>query len=297
MYYQAHLTDRRVIEVSGSDRTAFLQGLVSNNVEKATAHTAVWAALLTAQGKWKADFFITSTDSSLYLDCEETQADMIFTTLTRYKLKADVKLKSTSLQVFAFWSHDQTPLFPLNQSSPPFSTAEALITPDPRCQQAGYRCLIASQSIAALDKGLITSQDTISLTSLATYHAHRITLGLPDPKDCILCTPILLEANFDIFNGIDWKKGCYLGQEVTARSHYRGLVKKRIMRIEAEEPLPMPGSSITESEKEVGILCTTSHTKGLALLRLDHRHKNLTINQIALKVNPIPQQFDGKPFS
>ena len=238
----AHLPDRAVIALQGADRVTFLNGLVSNDVALATPGRAVWAALLTAQGKWLADFFILAETSRLLLDCEAAQADMLAARLNRYRLRADVTLERISLGVFAAWDGDVRP-------------QPAIAAPDPRLAAAGWRILAADQPTNA------TAED---------WDRHRLTLGLPDgSRDLEAEKTILLEAGFDELGGISWTKGCYMGQELTARTRYRGLLKRRLLPVTSAGPLPPTGTPIFSHEREVGQIRSGNGALGLALLRLE----------------------------
>ncbi len=214
----APLPARSVIEIAGEDRVAFLQGLVSNDVEAATPGRAVWAALLTPQGKWLADFFILSDGGKLLLDVEAGQAAMIAQRLSRYRLRSAVTIAPAALSVYAAW--DGAP-----------SQSDVLAALDPRLQDAGWRVLAAAKLSAD--------------ASEPDYDLHRLALGLPDgSRDLEAEKTVLLEAGFDELNGVSWSKGCYMGQELTARTKYRGLVKRRLVPVAVAGELPPPGTPI-----------------------------------------------------
>ena len=239
----AALPARAVLALAGGDRVGFLNGLVSNDVATAAPGHAIWAALLTAQGKFLADFFIFAEPDRLLLDCEAGQAAMLQQRLMRYKLRADVAMNPTDLGVFAAWE------------GPP-TAAGAIVAPDPRVPDAGWRLLSASD-----------------LPATATYEAwdlHRLSLGLPDgTRDLESEKTVLLEAGFDELHGVSWTKGCYMGQELTARTRYRGLVKRRLLPVRAAEALPPPGTPVFADGREVGQMRSSRDTLGLASLRLD----------------------------
>jgi len=235
------LNNRAAVGLGGEDRVSFLQGLVSNDVTQTKPGHAVWTALLTPQGRWLADFFIISDGNRLLLDCERDQAEMILQKLARFKLRAKVTLELTDWHVGVAWG-----------GPPPDGPLSA---PDPRLPDAGYR--------------LLSPQPIAGNADEAAWHAHRINLGLPDgSRDLEPERTLLLEAGFDELNGISWSKGCYMGQELTARTRYRGLVKKRLLPVRGETDLN-PGK-ILAGEQEVGDLRSVSGTQGLAMLRLDH---------------------------
>jgi folate-binding protein YgfZ len=248
MMQLAKLPERGMIEVSGADRVVFLQGLVSNDVEQAAPGTAVWAALLTPQGKWLADFFILDDGERLLLDCERAQVPMVIQRLGRYRLRSQVQLRdaSSELEVYAGW-HGEPDLGALSG---------LLVARDPRLPDAGWR--IASPG---------------PLKPAATHEAwdrHRLALGLPDgSRDLEAEKTVLLEAGFDELHGVSWSKGCYMGQELTARTKYRGLVKRRLVPVEVQGPLPPPGSPVLRGSTEVGTMRSGLKGRGLAALRID----------------------------
>ena len=234
------LPDRAVLAVAGEERVAFLQGLVSNDVAEATADRAIWAALLTPQGKWLADFFIIATPDRLLLDVEAAQAAMLIQRLTRFRLRAKVSVEAVDAAVHAGW----------NVPPPPGAT------PDPRHASAGWR--------------LIGGAAGASTASPAEYDLHRLRLGLPDgSRDMEAEKTTLLEAGFDELNGVSWTKGCYMGQELTARTKYRGLLKRRFVPVLVDGPLPLPGTPVLSGEAEVGTMRSGRADRGLALLRIE----------------------------
>jgi len=239
----AALPRRAVLAIEGEDRVSFLQGLVSNDVTEAAPGRALWAALLTPQGKWLADFFIFADGDRLLLDCERGQAPDVLQRLSRYRLRSRVALSAANdLSVYAAWG-----------GAP---TVQAITSPDPRLPEAGWRLLSAVP---------------LPTTALeADWDRHRLALGLPDgSRDLEAEKTVLLEAGFDELHGVSWSKGCYMGQELTARTKYRGLVKRRLLPVAIEGPLPPPGTPVLSDGREVGTMRSGREQAGLAVLRLD----------------------------
>ena len=253
----AHLPSRAVLSVTGEDRVAFLQGLVSNDVALAGPGRAVWAALLTPQGRWLADFFILSDGERLLLDCEAAQASELARRLLRYRLRARAAIDPTPIAVHAAW--DEVP--------PEAPTAIA--APDPRLPDAGWRVL-APSPLAPADDG--------------AWDTHRLRLGLPDgSRDMEPEKSTLLEAGFDELSGVSWTKGCYMGQELTARTRYRGLLKRRLVPVDiAGHAPPPPGTPVLRDQTEIGTLRSSRDGLGLALVRLDALHGALTCGSTTL---------------
>jgi folate-binding protein YgfZ len=243
MIHLAALPARTVLEVTGADRLSFLNGLVSNDVALAAPGQAIWSALLTAQGKYLADFFIFAEPARLLLDCEASQATMLMQRLLRYKLRADVAMAQTQLTVAVAWN-----------GAPPHN--DAIAAPDPRLPEAGWR--------------LLCETPIPTNASAEDWDQHRLTLGLPDgARDLEAEKSILLEAGFDELHGISWTKGCYMGQELTARTRYRGLVKRRLLPVHAEQPLPPAGTPVLADSREIGQMRSSHGKLGLATIRLD----------------------------
>jgi folate-binding protein YgfZ len=242
----ALLPDRGVIELSGDDAVPFLQGLVSNDVTQAAPGRAVWAALLTPQGKWLADFFILADGTRLLLDVERAQAPMLLQRLARFRLRSKVGLtdQSDAWRVHAAWN------------GVPELSPGAVAVPDPRLAEAGWRILAAGSLPVTADAD--------------AWDLHRLALGLPDgSRDLDAEKSVLLEAGFDELGGISWTKGCYMGQELTARTKYRGLIKRRLVPVAVEGPLPQPGTPVMRDGAEVGAMRSGRSRRGLALLRLE----------------------------
>ncbi len=234
----ALLPDRAILSVAGEDRVGFLQGLVSNDVAEASECRAVWAALLTPQGKWLADFFITAGPGRLLLDCEAGQATMLMQRLGRFRMRSRVEIARTALQVYAAWG------------------GPAPGVPDPRLVEMGTR--------------IVTNDALAPTEDAAEWDRHRLVLGIPDgSRDLESEKSTLLEAGFDELNGVSWSKGCYMGQELTARTKYRGLLKRRLIPVAVEGAAPVFGTPVFRDGVEVGAMRSSRGDRGLALLRLD----------------------------
>jgi folate-binding protein YgfZ len=203
---------------------------------------AVWAALLTPQGKWLADFFMIADTDRLLLDCERGQAEMLVARLSRFRLRSKVTIAGTDLRVYAAWEGEPAP--------------GPLAVRDPRLETAGWRVLseIARETDA----------------TAAEWDAHRLSLGLPDGShDLESEKTVLLEAGFDELGGISWTKGCYMGQELTARTRYRGLLKRRLVPVSVTGEVPPPGTPVLRDGAEVGTMRSGRDGMGLAVLRLE----------------------------
>ncbi|MCW8834768.1 MAG: folate-binding protein [Rhodospirillales bacterium] len=262
------LPERGVIVITGEDRRTFLQGLISNDINKVSADRAIHAAFLTAQGKYLHDFFITEHGDALLLDCEAERLDDLKKRLSMYRLRSKVVVEDASERfavsvLFGVGTPEQLGL----NSEPGAARAmgNGIVFLDPRLADAGARAILPKEeTTATLTESGFTPGDE------GVYDRLRISLGLPDgSRDMVVDKAILLENGFDELGGVDWNKGCYLGQELTARTKYRGLVKKRLMPVELEGPEPAPGTPVMAGDREVGEIRTARGELALALIRLD----------------------------
>lgn len=237
------LPERGVVAIEGDDRVAFLQGLVSNDIELVQPGHAVWSALLTAQGKWLADFFVFGHGDALLLDCEAEQIPMLIQRLSRYRLRMKASLRAEpALHVHVAWD------------GPP--EVDGIIAPDPRLPDFAWRVL--------------TRETLPANATPEDWDRYRLAAGLPDgSKDLETDRSVLLEAGFDELAGVSWSKGCYMGQELTARTKYRGLVKRRLIPVTVEGPLPPHGTPVLRNGVEVGTMRSGRDGIGLASVRLD----------------------------
>lgn len=252
--------DRAVIALSGPDRQSFLQGLVSNDVAKATAERAIYAAFLTPQGKYLHDIFIAAAGERLLIDCEAARRADLLRRLSMYKLRAKVALgNADELAVGLHFGGGALEALAL-RAEPGLARAEGdgTVFVDPRLASLGARAILPPASFPA-ENAKPTDYDQL-----------RLSLGVPDgSRDLPVEKAILLENGFDELNAIDWAKGCYMGQELTARTRYRGLVRKRLMPVAIEGPAPAPGTPLLLGDKEAGEMRSASGAIGLALVRLE----------------------------
>ena len=241
----ALLPSRGVIRIGGPDAGEFLQGLITNDVEKATETSAVYAALLTPQGKILFDFFVTQSGDDFLLDCHGEFAEQLAKRLTMYRLRAKVEIEdqSSALHVAAHFGE--------GAESAPDGYA------DPRLPSLGRRILSA-------DTAMATNASEEDYMSFCLSHGIGNT-----PLDAGQDKTFLLEANFDELNGVDFTKGCYVGQELAARMKHRSKVRKRLMPVVLEGALPEPGTPVMAGTREIGSLRSGIGNRVIALLRLD----------------------------
>ena len=262
-YSYSDLDDRGILLISGDDTRQFLQGLISNDVTLVTQNNAIYAALLTPQGKYLFDFFIAEHVDGLLLETERPRISDLIKRLSIYRLRAKVHLQDISHEwrVVAVWGNSAFSTFSLtSESGAAVAVFNGIAFVDPRLAKAGARLLLPRD-------------DNLPKTGkvpIEAYDTHRLALGLPNgSRDLVVEKATLLENGFDELHGIDWNKGCYMGQELTARTKYRGLVKKRLMPVNVNGSLPLPGTRIVSGNKSVGEIRSGRNRRALALIRLD----------------------------
>ncbi len=242
------MTPRRILRISGSDSRDFLQGLITNDIGKLD-QGLVYAALLTPQGKFIADFFLARDGDAILLDVAEPLADDLTKRLKMYKLRSDVAIEDTVLN--------------LQRGTGP---APERALADPRHEAMGWRAYTAAP---ASDDG--TDWDAIRV-------AHCI------PESGIELTPdsFILEAGFDRLNGVDFRKGCYVGQEVTARMRHKTDLRKGLARVQVDGSAPV-GTPITTDDKPAGTLFTQANGGGIAYLRFDRAKGEMQAGDATLR--------------
>jgi tRNA-modifying protein YgfZ len=269
------LEDRGVLSVSGEDATPFLQGLLTNDVERLEAGQARYAALLTPQGKILFDFIVyrASTDNgaTYLIDCVRGAAGDLAKRLGFYRLRAKVTIADLSAEyaVVAFWGDE-----------PPKSAG--FVFADPRDSRLGWRAILARDEAAVA-----------ATASTADYEAHRIEVGVPrGGADFQYGDAFPHDVNMDILNGVDFEKGCYVGQEVVSRMRHRGGVRKRIVKVLIQGPAPAAGAPILAGDIAIGALGSSAESKGLALVRTD-RLADAAAQDRALTVAGVDLSVEG----
>jgi folate-binding protein YgfZ len=264
MSLTAHLTSRALIAVSGPDARPFLDHLLSNRVDDLKPGQARSALLLTPQGKFLFDLFVIAPSADepqdiLLIDVQADRRDALIQRLKIYRLRAKVEVEPADGAVWAAWGSDP---------------GKGWVA-DPRLADLGWR---GYGREASADHG----EDA--------YDAHRLALGVPDPaRDCEPDKTFPLEADFDLLNAIDFKKGCYVGQETTSRMKRRSAVKTRMVPIRFEGPAPSAGTPIeTREGLRAGEVLTGRNGRAMALLRLDRAVSGPLVCQDLSAVLDIP---------
>jgi len=254
----ALLPDRGVVKVAGSDAAKFLNGLVTADLGKVTPAVACFAALLTPQGKIIVDFIVAMAEAAdgddFFLDCPRALAGTLAERLHFYKLRAKVTVEdlSAALGVLAFWPGSG-------------ATDCGLCFADPRLPDLGGRCLLppdlAGEAAAELGAALVAAD---------AYEAHRIALGVPrGGLDFIYGDAFPHEADMDQLHGVDFEKGCFVGQEVVSRIEHRASARTRVVPVAYDGAAPAAGAAVLAGERNVGMMGSAANGLGLAALRLD----------------------------
>jgi folate-binding protein YgfZ len=248
MPYGSLLEDRSVIAVRGTDARSFLQGLISNDMEECAPSKGIYAALLTPQGKILFEFFVVEHEDRFLIDCAAARAGDLVKRLAFYRLRAKVDITpAQELKVAAVWN------------GAPQTMAAIAAFADPRLPTLGVRLIgplpLVQNALADMRNG--------------DYRAHLLDLGVPDSADVPPDTVFALDAGFEELGAIDFRKGCYVGQEVTARMKHRASARRRFLIAQVDGDLPPPGTKLEASGREVGLLATGLNGRALALVRLD----------------------------
>lgn len=276
-YYLHH---RALIKVSGTDKLGFLQGLVSNDLSKLSPENSLFCLLLSPQGRFQYDLLIHQVENDWFIEIDQDRAQTFIKRLTIFKLRSDVTLDLIEDKVIlAVWGGDLTASFELeDQAGLTKITPSWTVMIDPRLPELGARLIVNKADLSKTEMSL-----GLTVTDLASYQQHRYKLGVPEGANEIeVDRAIPLEWGMDDLNAIDWDKGCYMGQELTARTRYRGLVRKRIVpcygkTIDLSQPLISNG-------KEVGQWITHIGTVGLAMIRVAAIDTDITCNGQAIEI-------------
>ena len=269
--------DRAVLRITGADRIDFLQGIVSNDVAKAGRNRGVWAAFLTPQGKYLHDFFLSADGEALLLDCEKARAGDLHRRLRRYTLRSDARVEAADDLVVVLATADAAPV-----------TDEMVCFPDPRHRDAGCRTIAPRSEVKrAMAAAGVAAGDPLD------WDRRRLELGLPDgSRDMEIERSTLAEGNADLLGGIDWEKGCWMGQEVTARMHYRGLAKRRLTPMRVDGPMPTHGAVVEREGKPVGECRSSAGDLVMVLARteaIDEAETGLRFGEAQL--HPAPPEW------
>jgi folate-binding protein YgfZ len=246
-----HLEDREVIEVSGDDRYDFLQGLITQDIYKIKKQELLYSIMLSAQGRFLNDLFIFKDNEKIMLDCFSLDIEKVINYLKKFRLRAKVDFSYQAQKWKIFTSFDKQ-----NEKDIKFSFL------DPRYDLMGIRYYEKTSSLP-------------EVSDCKSYELRRFQYNIPDTKDLIVGKDLALECNFQIMNAIDWEKGCYIGQEVTARTYYRNLIRRKLFCINLEEVANSKAGDllIGENGNKVGEIRNTADKFGIAMINLDFYEK------------------------
>jgi folate-binding protein YgfZ len=266
-----HLPNRGILLLSGPDRVTFLQGLVSNDVKRVAPGHAVYACLLTPQGKFLHDFFLVDDGEALLIDCEADRRDDLAKRLKMYRLRSKIDIADVSDSWAVYGSGG-------DEDDPSGTIAFA----DPRIPALGRRMIAPRDALPSGE----------SAGAWTAYERLRLSLAVPDgSRDMEVGKAILLENNIDLLNGIAWDKGCYTGQELTARTRYRGLIKKRLVPVRIDGATPAIGTPLIENGVEIGEMRSSSGDLGVALIRLAVLARGRPIALAGVTLTPEPPDY------
>jgi len=256
------LKTRSILEIRGPDRKSFLQGLITNDINKASDANLIYAAMLNAQGRFLYDFFIFEDNEKIILDCLSERRDEIFKKLNFYKLKAQVQI----------FKNDNYSVASCNLKS-----GEKFEFEDPRNENMGFRKYFIAANVEVSDE--------------SQYHFQRILQKIPESEyDLTYEKSIIAEFGFDELNAVDYKKGCYIGQELTARTHYMGQVRKKIFHIKISELKEIEKNhEISCQGKSIGIVLSSvfydNFLHALALIKIEENQpQECTINDKKISI-------------
>lgn len=243
----AHLGNRALISVRGPDARSFLNNLLTQDVLDLVPGAVRFAGLLSPPGRLLFDLFILGETDGVVLDVDAGQRDALMQRLSMYRLRAQVEMAADARSVFTSWPD-----------------VDQGFVADPRTSLLGGRAY-------GIDPGVTATADA--------WEAHRLVMGIPDPThDTGHDKTYPIEANFDLLNGIDFAKGCFVGQETTSRMKRRGEIRKRMLPLEFEGPAPLRGAEVLNGDLRVGEVLTGRTGMAMALVRLDRLEGNLTVD-------------------
>ncbi len=251
--------ERAILRMEGKDVRAVLQNTVTNDIGRLAPGRAVYTALLTPQGKYLFDFLLLEApDGALLIDAPAARAQALAQRLKMYCLRRDASVgPAEGLGVALAWGGDAAP-----------APDEAIVVPDPRSPALGWRVYAADPAAALRAAGAAEVRP-------AAWHALRVAHVIPESGvELVPEETFILEANFEALNGVDLRKGCFVGQEVTARMKHKTELKRRLVQVRVEGETP-PGTPVTADGKPAGTLFTQEDGRGLAHLRLDRARRPL----------------------
>ena len=248
-YFFNHFNSR-FFKISGKDSEPFIQNLITNDIQKCNESSIIYSCLLTPQGKFLADFFIFNIDGSYFFETNEKFYNNLLNKLKIYKLRSDIQID----EVKGLYSYS---IFNIH-----YETDNIILSNDPRNNNLGKK-LILNHNIKITDNNI----EEISETE---YHEILIASTTPySPFDILENKSLLLENNFENINAIDWDKGCYVGQEITARMKYRGLLKKKLYSLKLKAGSVLVGDELIINNKKIGKIVSIANSNIFAVMNIN----------------------------
>lgn len=245
------LADRAILKLEGQDARTFLQGLITNDIDTLAPAKPLYAGLLTAQGKIITDFILMQAGEAILIDCAAPQSEDLAARLKKFRLRAKVGIEERGADLTVISA----------PQAPPESLPAVAAAPDPRLPELGWRWILETSLLPSLD---------LEQEPHPAYDRHRIECGVPDSVlDLRPETYFPLDCNFEELNGVAFAKGCYVGQELTARMKHRATARKRILPVASAAGLPAHGTPLKSGDTEIGEMLGSQGPIGLAILRLD----------------------------
>lgn len=251
MTFYTLLIERSIVRIEGDDRFKFLQGLLTNDVNKLRDEEVIYSCMLTPQGKYFADFFLHADNDSILLDVPTLRQEEIINKLNIYKLRSAITLTPCPEYRVMYLSSVQGISF------------NSIIFNDPRSKELGIRAFIRDVDVEEITKNITCDNNAYDLARINNFIAEG-------EKDLVSGQSFILEYGLDKLNAVDYRKGCYVGQELVARTHHRGVIRKEIAIAEGEvDDMFDFGSEIYCEDKKIGVVCSSVLNKFLALVRTE----------------------------
>jgi hypothetical protein len=279
------LPSRALFRLTGSDRSEWLQGLITNDLDQLKTGGALYAALLSPQGKILFDFLTYDTGESFLIDCEAISLEPLMKRLSMYRMRSDVALNAE-------------PGLGVISSCTPLDTDLSFVeiaASDPRLEKLGYRMVGDPEQMRRTFEAQGHSVDGEEV-----YRDYLIKLGVPNGgADFVPSKAYPLESNFEELNGVSFTKGCFIGQEVVARMKHKTTLKKRLLPITSEDGDLVAGSDLSAGGSKAGTIISSTGKSGLALIRLEEWHKaiaeNIPVSAQGTTINiNVPEWLDPK---
>ncbi len=277
----AILPDRAVLRVGGPEAESFLQNIITTDMARVASSGAGFGALLSPQGKILADFLILKDGDGFLIDLPQSEFASFLKRMTLYRLRAKVELASLaeSHRVAVYW----------DSAAPPSIPGEVALAADPRFAVLGFRAILPAASDPAVPG--------YAEQPAEAWHAYRITEGVPEGgRDFAFGEAFPHDADMDDLGGLDFRKGCYVGQEIVSRMQHRGTARRRAVMVTAEDALPAAGAAVEAGGKALGVLGSSAGGAAIALLRLD-RVKLALDAGVPVTASGVPLAIRLPPFA